>query len=110
MVVNISKTAIQKLSQIALSHNKKQILFSVKGGGCNGFNYLLEPMDEEADKKDEKISYPDFDLIVCHRSLLHLFGVNVDWKQTIMGEGFQFENPNAKSMCGCGTSFSSKNV
>ena len=43
-------------------------------------------------------------------SLIHLLGTEIDWKKDIMGESFHFNNPMAKSKCGCGTSFSSKGI
>ena len=44
-------------------------------------------------------------LFVCDKSLIHLLGTKIDWKKNIMGEAFHFENPNASSKCGCGTSY-----
>lgn len=105
-VLNITKTAGKQLINIAKHHNSKHILFYVKGGGCNGFNYKLKPMNDEPKKMDEVIEYEDIKIIIDSTSVFHLLGTKIDWKKDIMGETFHFENPNAASKCGCGTSFS----
>ena len=109
-VITLSKTACNKLKEIALTNNCKSILFYVKGGGCNGFNYKFEPTNEEPQKLDAVICRPGYDIQVCNKSLLHLLGTHIDWKKDIMGESFHFENPMAEAKCGCGTSFTSKGI
>lgn len=110
-VINITKLAGKQLVRIAESNNVNNILFSITGGGCNGFNYKFTPLNWEQYKKehnkfDEIVKYENIKIIVCGHSLLHLLGTTIDWKKDIMGESFHFENPNAISKCGCGTSFS----
>ena len=105
-IIRITKSATIKLNHIAKEHNVKSILFYIKGGGCNGFNYKLEPFDGEPHKLDEIVKCENINIVVCNKSVMHLFGTTVDWKKDIMGEAFNFENPNAASQCGCGTSFS----
>ena len=108
-IIEITTTACSKLYSIAHSENVSSILFRIKGGGCNGFNYILEPTDENPQKLDEVIERPGYKLIICNSSLIHILGTKIDWKKDIMGEGFNFENPMAAAKCGCGTSFTSKN-
>lgn len=88
--------------------NKEQnaLLIGIKGGGCNGYKYYIEPTSDEPSKRDEIIMIDDLKIIVCGKSLLHLLGTNVYWKTDIMGARIEFENPNAKSKCGCGDTFS----
>ena len=114
-LLNITKNAAIQLKKIATENNSKNILFYIKGGGCNGFNYKFEPTNEKPLKLDEIIKIPndndnddETNIIVCNRSLIHLIGTKIDWKKTVMGESFEFTNPNAASSCGCGTSFSTK--
>jgi iron-sulfur cluster assembly accessory protein len=107
-IIHITQKACEKLTHIVKETNKSHIRFYVKGGGCNGFNYVLEPTDDIPDKKDELIKRKDYTISVCNHSLMHLLGTEIDWTSDIMGQGFKFENPMAKSKCGCGTSFSSK--
>jgi iron-sulfur cluster insertion protein len=105
-VLKITKTAGEQLVRIANDNNVKNILFYVKGGGCNGFNYMLEPTVKPIKQFDEVVSYKDVNVIIDDMSIMHLLGTKIDWKKDIMGESFHFENPNAMSSCGCGTSFS----
>ena len=110
-VVTMTTSAKDNLIRIASEYKTNSIIFSIKGGGCNGFNYLLEPIKAEykLDKFDEQVNISDeYNLYVCSHSLMHLLGTKIDWKKTIMGESFHFENPMADSKCGCGTSFTSK--
>ena len=108
MVVNITPTARSKMTALLRSHDTpfKALLFSVRGGGCNGFNYHFEPTMKEAKKFDEVVKIDDdHRMIVCGKSLMHVIGVTIDYKNDIMGSGFEFENPNASGKCGCGKSF-----
>jgi iron-sulfur cluster insertion protein len=105
-IITISKKAGIQLAKIASHSKNNSILFYVKGGGCNGFNYKLKPLNDEPNKLDEVINYNKINIIIDKSSIIHLIGTNIDWKTDIMGEYFHFENPNALTKCGCGTSFS----
>ena len=107
-IITVTKEAGKKLLSISKKHNTNKILFYVEGGGCNGFNYKFKPFFETPHKLDEIISYEDINIIVCKSSIFHLFGTKIKYKNDIMGSNFEFENPNANSMCGCVTSFSIK--
>ncbi len=78
----------------------------VKGGGCSGLSYGMDfvAAPEDSDKiVDLENGYK---LFVDKKSYMFLNGVTVDFKESLMGRGFVFENPNATGGCGCGTSFS----
>tara|TARA_B100000927_G_scaffold264454_1_gene236585 strand:- start:160 stop:498 length:339 start_codon:yes stop_codon:yes gene_type:complete len=107
-IVTLTKMACTRISKLASENQSKYVYFYVKGGGCNGFNYHFEPSNDFPDKKDEIIKRDSYDLVVSNESILHLLGTHIDWKKTVMGEGFHFENPMADAKCGCGTSFTSK--
>jgi iron-sulfur cluster assembly accessory protein len=104
--IQITQNAGKQLTRIAKEHNCPYILFYVKGGGCNGFNYKLEPTRDPPTKRDEFVSFENIKVIIDESSVFHLLGTKIDWKKDIMGETFSFENPNASANCGCGTSFS----
>lgn len=107
-IVTITKSAVKQLTNIIKDHKCDAIFFSIKGGGCNGFNYKLKPTFQEKHMNEEFVNINDKNkLFVCDKSLMHLLGTEIDWKKTIMGEAFNFTNPMAASSCGCGTSFSS---
>ncbi|MHC4473392.1 MAG: HesB/IscA family protein [Planctomycetota bacterium] len=76
----------------------------VQGGGCSGFEYGLA-FDEERDG-DELIEMDGFNVLVDKWSRPLLDGVQVDFVESVAGQGFKFENPNASGSCGCGHSFS----
>ena len=105
-IINISNLAKKQLINIMNTNKSKYILFSVDGGGCNGLRYNLEPFFDEPSKIDELVKIDDLKINVCGKSLLYLFGTTIDWTEDIMGSRFTFENPNASSKCGCGTTFS----
>lgn len=108
-ILKLSKTALQKITKISKNNNNNPILIGVKGGGCNGLKYYIEPMLDAPHKLDEKISSrsPESpEIYVCGKSVLHIIGTELVWKKDIMGERFDFVNPNVKSTCGCGETFS----
>ena len=109
-ILKLSTAACNRLSNICKESKKRNILFHVQGGGCNGFNYVFKPTNEPPNKLDEVIQRPGYNLIICNTSIMHIMGTHVDWKKTIMGEAFHFENPMAAASCGCGTSFTSKSI
>jgi iron-sulfur cluster assembly accessory protein len=81
------------------------IRIGVMGGGCSGFQYS---MDFENTPKDGDITLEQsgLKLYVDAMSSMYLQGVSIDYVQGLQGAGFKFNNPNAKSTCGCGSSFS----
>ena len=105
MISFCSKT-IKHFSKILNQTNKKSILIGVKGGGCNGIKYFIKPTSESPDKLDEVIEKDGITIIVCGKSLLHLIGSEVTWREDFMGSGIEFKNPNANGTCGCGESWS----
>lgn len=106
-IITITQTAGKQLLKIAKYNDVKNILFSTSSGGCNGYNYKFTPMPKlEKNKFDEIVPYQDINIIICGYSIMNILGTTIDWKKDIMGEAFHFENPNAVSQCGCGTSFS----
>ncbi len=77
----------------------------VQGGGCAGMSYGMDIV-ESPDEKDRVIEVEGVRIFVDQKSWLFLNGSIVDFKESLMGRGFVFENPNASGSCGCGTSFS----
>ncbi|MBS1985179.1 MAG: iron-sulfur cluster insertion protein ErpA [Bdellovibrionales bacterium] len=78
---------------------------SVVGGGCSGLSYKLS-FEEAPKDRDKVIELHGIKVVVDPKSLLFLKGIQVDFTDGLTGQGFVFNNPNAKSSCGCGTSFS----
>lgn len=78
---------------------------SVVGGGCSGFSYRLE-LDDQIAATDKTADYDGLKVVTDTKSAMFLLGVEVDYQEGLQGAGFTFKNPNAKSSCGCGSSFS----
>lgn len=77
----------------------------VKGGGCSGFSYVIQMEDEPPREKDLLFEMEGIKLVIDKKSILYLNGSTLDWEKTLIHQGFKFNNPNEKSTCGCGTSF-----
>ena len=77
----------------------------VIGGGCSGFSYDLF-FDDEVTDMDETFESNGIPLYVDQMSLTYLTGTEIDYVEGLYGAGFKFNNPTAKSTCGCGSSFS----
>jgi iron-sulfur cluster assembly accessory protein len=77
----------------------------VLGGGCSGFQYAMD-FEKEPRPDDLTIEQDGIKVFVDPMSNMYLQGVTVDYVTGLQGAGFKFNNPNAKSTCGCGSSFS----
>ena len=77
----------------------------VKGGGCSGLTYDLST-DAEAREDDKVIEQHGVTILIDKKSYIFLAGTTLDYSGGLNGKGFEFHNPNAKTTCGCGTSFS----
>ena len=76
----------------------------IQGGGCSGFQYGFE-FDQEQGEDDLAIATDGVTLLVDPLSLQYLMGATVDYTESLHGAQFSIRNPNAKSTCGCGSSF-----
>ncbi len=77
----------------------------ITGGGCAGFSYEMA-LEESPSAEDTVVEVGRFKLVIDPTSAPLLEGVTIDFKDTLASSGFTFQNPNATSSCGCGTSFS----
>lgn len=82
----------------------------IRGGGCSGFSYVIEFHDGAPNARDIVYDFTSSKgeavrVVVDKKSLLYLNGSTLEWEKTLMRQGFKFVNPNEKSNCGCGTSF-----
>ena len=101
-MIQLTDDAYSHLKHLLKEHNKKFVRLQVKGGGCAGFEY--EWSFEDEDNREDRII--DDILLIDRMNELYLRGMELDYKKEIWGSSFVFENPMAKSSCGCGTSFS----
>jgi|ERR1700689_5665615 iron-sulfur cluster assembly accessory protein len=77
---------------------------AVVGGGCSGFQYHMA-FEHAVNDSDNVYDFEGLKVVVDQMSEMYLEGVEVDYIETLEGAGFKFNNPNVKSTCGCGSSF-----
>ncbi len=99
------KAAIQISKILEQEGSPKMLRVSVSGGGCSGFQYGFDLVEDRGDD-DIAIEKNGVTVLVDSVSLAYLEGSEIDYVEDLIGASFQVHNPNAKSSCGCGTSFS----
>lgn len=108
-MITITDKAAQAVKRIATEQKlegKIYLRLRVQGGGCAGFSHKLD-LDEAVDeKKDSTYVINGVDVVIDKRSALYVEGVNIDYHDDLNRHGFSVINPNAKTTCGCGSSFS----
>ncbi len=104
--IEITEKAAAKIRQLSADKGKPEggLRLGVKGGGCSGLSYFVDWADGPS-KHDQVIEKDGARVFVDPKSLVFLQGTVVEWQQTLMQSGFVFKNPNVKSACGCGESF-----
>lgn len=106
--VLITENAAREIRKIIeeqeLDASKVRLRVGVKGGGCSGFSYVLD-LTETEKETDEVFEQEGIKIVCDPKSMLYLGGTTIDFKDEIMGRGFVFQNPNASTTCGCGSSF-----
>ena len=105
--ISLTPNAIAKVKGIMAQQNPVPagLRVGVVGGGCSGFSYSLQ-FDSSAGMMDKVFDMEGLKVFVDATSIMYLNGCIVDYVETLEGAGFKFENPNVKSTCGCGSSFS----
>ncbi len=108
MALTLTERAAQEvktiLEQQKLDPTGTFLRLAIKGGGCSGFSYSLD-LTESKSELDEEFDQHGVKVVCDAKSYLYLNGTTLDFKDEIMGRGFVFNNPNATSSCGCGSSF-----
>jgi iron-sulfur cluster assembly accessory protein len=107
-MINVTEMAAEKINELLVEENKTGagLRVFVQGGGCSGFQYGLMIDEGEGDAtSDQVFEVNGVRLFVDPISLRYLRGAEVDFVDNQMGGGFTIKNPNARSTCGCGSSF-----
>ena len=107
MAISLTPGAISKVKEIMAQQNPapSALRVAVVGGGCSGFSYHMA-FDSQENPSDNVYQFEGLKVFVDQMSEMYLDGVQIDYIETIEGAGFKFNNPNMKSTCGCGSSFS----
>ena len=105
-MVTVSQGAAKKLNSLIEESGFKTpfVRVAVKGGGCSGLSYDLS-FDTDQQTGDTLAENNGVKILIDMKSLLYLFGTELDFSDGLNGKGFQFINPNASRTCGCGESF-----
>jgi iron-sulfur cluster assembly accessory protein len=104
--VSLSAKAAARIADILKDEGPGTMLrVAVSGGGCSGFSYGFS-FDRDMADDDFRIARDGASVLIDPVSAEYLAGSEIDWVDDLIGASFQIRNPNAKSSCGCGTSFS----
>jgi iron-sulfur cluster assembly accessory protein len=108
----ITNDAIEQISSLLKNQtDKKALRVGVRSGGCSGMSYTMDFIGGDEINSDDKVydyslsSEQTFQVICDPKSLLYIYGMQLDFSKDLIGGGFNFVNPNASQTCGCGSSF-----
>lgn len=108
-MIHVTPAAASKIQELLAEENKvgAGLRVFVQGGGCSGFQYGLMIDEGDGDPSTDQVFESNgIRLVVDPISIRYLQGAEVDFVDTVSGGGFTIRNPNARSTCGCGSSFS----
>src|SRR5215813_4308347 len=107
VMISLTPVASSKVKEIMgmQSPVPSALRVAVVGGGCSGFQYHMA-FENQTNDTDEVMDFDGLKVAVDQMSSMYLDGVEIDYIETLEGAGFKFNNPNVKSTCGCGSSFS----
>jgi iron-sulfur cluster insertion protein len=102
--VSLTENALSRIHSVMEHEDALNFRVYVTGGGCSGFSYGFK-FDKEVAFDDDVIDFNEFTLLVDSMSYPYLYGSTVDYVEDLSGAKFVINNPNAKTTCGCGESF-----
>jgi len=104
-VIEITDNAIQKLLEKQEKDGFKNIRLGITGGGCAGFEYVFDSINDNGDVSDDIfVDYGRFGVVIDKVSIPYIVGMTLDWQTEGLNEFFKFVNPKEKDSCGCGVS------
>ena len=104
LITPVAAAKVNEIREAEAIEGSMALRLRVVGGGCAGFSYDLY-FDEPAEV-DRQVEIQGVKVVVDEMSLMYLVGTEIDYVEGLQGAGFKFNNPNVKSTCGCGSSFS----
>ena len=105
--ISLTSSAIAEVKETMAQQNPVPtgLRVGVVGGGCSGFQYHMA-FENQTNETDQIFDFNGLKVAVDQMSSMYLEGIEIDYIETLEGAGFKFNNPNVKSTCGCGSSFS----
>ena len=108
----ITNDALEQISNLLNGQSVKKVLrVGVRSGGCSGMSYTMDFIGTDEINPDDKVynyslkADQSFQVVCDPKSLLYIYGMQLDFSKELIGGGFNFVNPNASQTCGCGSSF-----
>ena len=102
---NAKEHLVELMKKEGLTQETHFLRVGVKGGGCSGLSYVMD-FDDKIEPSDEVVNLESgLKVIIDKKSLLYLFGTELNYSDGLNGKGFEWINPNASRTCGCGESF-----
>jgi iron-sulfur cluster assembly protein len=96
---------INLMMESGITPDSHHLRVGVKGGGCSGLSYVMD-FDNTIESTDETVEIDGgLKVVIDRKSVLYLYGTELDYSDGLNGKGFQWVNPNASRECGCGSSF-----
>jgi iron-sulfur cluster assembly protein len=108
MGIGVTDSAVQQIKVMKAKHgfgDNYGLRVGVKSGGCAGFEYIME-LEEGPLERDRVYEFDGVNVFVDRKSYLFVNGIVLHFAENLLGGNWVFQNPNATSSCGCGTSFS----
>ena len=102
--INLSGNAVKRIQDLLPSHESNYFRVYVTGGGCSGFQYGFK-FDDNPEGDDDVVEFDGFTILLDSLSYPYLYGSTLDYVEDLSGSRFLVTNPNAKTTCGCGESF-----
>jgi iron-sulfur cluster assembly accessory protein len=108
----ITEPALHQLMALMAQQGAGKVLrVGVRSGGCSGMSYTMDFVGSESIRPDDEVYVYEpaggepFQVVSDPKSLLYIYGMQLDFSSALIGGGFNFTNPNASQTCGCGSSF-----
>jgi iron-sulfur cluster assembly protein len=104
-MIEVTPKAVGKIREAFEKHGVTGGLrLGVLGGGCSGLSYQFK-FDQKPRATDKVFEFDGVQVFIDPKSMVFLDGMTLDYKESLIHSGFEFQNPHAKKSCGCGTSF-----
>ena len=109
-VIQIKPAAMRRLRELREKDPNRSLILrmGVRNGGCSGLSYIMDFSTQDEIQDDDAIddyASENIKCVVDAKSMLYLYGLELDYSDQLIGGGFKFFNPNAEESCGCGSSF-----
>jgi iron-sulfur cluster assembly protein len=106
--LHVTDAAVRRVRAVmakeGISPQEGGLRLGVSGGGCSGLSYVIK-FDSHSRERDRIFDFDGIRIFIDPKSFVYLQGLTLDYEETLIRQGFTFNNPNATRSCGCGTSF-----